>query len=85
MKNKKKLPCIECPVLAVCIPKHKDQLRLNCDIIWKYVVEDTNPTKGMTLGTWHKSPRRFERARRREQVIEQFPNVRDITDGRDVL
>ena len=85
MKNKKKLPCVECPVLAVCIPKYKNRVRLKCDIIWKYVVEDTGPTKRMTAATWYKSPRRFKRTGRLEQVKEQYPSVRDITDGRDVL
>lgn len=85
MKNKKELPCIKCPVLAVCIPKYKNRARLKCDIIWKYVIEDTGPMKRMTSVDWYKSPRRFERARRIEQVKEQYPTVKDITDGRDVL
>jgi len=85
MKNKKKLPCVECPVLAVCIPKHKSATRLKCDIIWKYVVENTGPAKRMTIVSWCKSPRRFERARRLEQLKEQYPNIEDLTDGRDVL
>ena len=85
MKIKKKLPCIECPVLAVCIPKYKNRARLKCDIIWKYVVEDTGPIKRMAAANWYKSRRRFERARRVEQVKEQYPAIRDITNGRDVL
>ncbi len=85
MKNKKELPCIKCPVLAVCIPKYKNRVRLKCDIIWKYVSEDTRPIGKMNITQWFESSRRAERLRRVKQVMEQYPTIRDITDGRDVL
>ncbi len=54
-------PCHECPVLAICLIRFKKDSLVICDIVWKYIVQDTeheyrgsSPLPGPTRHKRHK-------------------------------